>query len=236
MISGLLAVTLKKVFSYKVFVTLLALYEFDKRSKLFNAVAQFIFNNCDIIFVEGANGQRDIARLKQDDRVRQFHHWVDQDNFKPPESPRTRDKVRVLFIGRPIFEKGRHIIEDAERLLEGKGYEFRYIENAPLEELPSHYQWADILCVPSLYAEGYVRVVAEGASCGCAIITSDRGSLPEMVKDFGISIQPHPRYFVIAIQIFNKNEWIIPYHYAQRNFSSKNAEVFLKEYETIKII
>lgn len=230
LISGLIAVLLKRIFKIKVFITLLALYEFDKKGKLFNGISNFIFQNCDIIFVEGNNGARDIHRFGVEAKIRIFQHWVDQDIFKPSQY-RKNNKTRILFIGRPIHEKGRHIVEDAERLLEGKGYEFQYIDNAPLETLPAIYQMAHIVVVPSLYAEGFSRVVAEAASCGCMVLTSNKGSLPEMVKGMGKwSIEPTAEKFAEYIP------WIIcvggeQFHkYAKENFSSKNAEVFFHEY------
>lgn len=240
LISGLVAVLLKKIFKVKVFITLLALYEFEKQSTIFKAVSRFIFKNCDLVFVEGEGGRRDLNGLWKhipkdfwQCNVRLFNHWVDQDKFKPPERPRERDKIRVLFIGRPIPEKGLHIVEDAERILNDKErYAFRYITEAPLEELPAHYQWADILCVPSLYAEGYVRVVAEGASCGCAIIVSNKGSLPEMIKGWAISEEPTGELFAYQIQkVHLDTAGKQAYDYSQKNFNSKNANVFLQEYK-----
>ena len=65
------------------------------------------------------------------------------------------------------------------------GVDFVYVQNVPNKDLPSYFQMADILVVPSLYDESPNRVVAEGAACGCVIVTSDRGALAEQVKDFG---------------------------------------------------
>ncbi len=90
---------------------------------------------------------------------------------------------------------------------------------------------ADVIVIPSLYPEGYSRVVIESASCGCAVITSNKGSLPEMVKEFGQSIEPTPIKFAVAIPDKFLKDWQeMAFNYAKVNFSSKNAEVFLNEY------
>ncbi len=228
LLSGFVAVLLKKIFKKKVFITLLAIYNFDK-SFILKTVGRFILKNCDIIFVEGENGQRDLRGLGHDLKVRIFYHWCNQDLFTPEKIQ--DERLRVLFIGRPTHEKGRHIIEGAEKLLSNSKYEFKYIENISYSELPSIYKKTDIVCIPSLYAEGYSRVVIESASCGCAIITSNNGSLPEMVRDFGISIYPSIENFaswISAPRFIESGK--DAYEYARINFSPKNAEVFLNEY------
>jgi glycosyltransferase involved in cell wall biosynthesis len=253
LISGLVAVLLKKIFKVKVFITLLALYEFDKRSELFRLIARFILNNCDKIFVEGENGLKDLVPLGRpytiwhncneeyycNTKVCIFQHWCDQEIFKPPEQTRPTDKLRILFIGRPIPEKGKHIVEEVERLLNDKEhYEFTYVEKAEYKDLPKYYQMDDVVIVPSLYAEGYSRVVIEAASCGCAVITSDRGSLPEMVKAFGLTFNPPNIYMILSYlhNFKNNNKKLREFQnrsleYAKQNFNKKNSEVFLNEYE-----
>lgn len=227
LISGLIAVLLKKVFKIKAYITLLALYDFESRK--LHRFAKFVLSNCDVVFVEGINGKNNIRGLCEDSKIRIFYHWIDQQIFKPPKQ-RDKEKIRVLFVGRPIPEKGKHIVQEAEKLLDNK-YEFKYIENVTYEELPKNYQWADIVVVPSLYPEGFTRVVAEGASCGCAIITSNKGSLPEQVKDFGISINPEGKELAdclksIDINLYQKKSL----DYATKNFTSKNFEAFENEY------
>lgn len=239
LISGLVAVLLKKVFKVKVFITLLALYEFKNWTGIRLKMSKWLFNNCDVIFVEGENGKEDIRIFGTGEKIRAFNHWVNQDIFKPNITLRDtgEPKIKILFVGRPIPEKGRHIIEEVERIInQPEKYHFTYVENVPYDLLSSYYQMAHILIVPSLYSEGYVRVVAEGASCGCAVITSNRGSLPEMVKDFGIVFNGIPTSLsrVMSMNTNHISEWQEKaYRYAKENFSSKNAEVFLNEYSNV---
>lgn len=238
LLSGFVAVLLKKIFKKKVFITLLALYEFRKWYGFKYEILKFIMDHTDVLFVEGENGLRDIASTPICSplnmfrpKIIKFNHWVDQDLFKPPEA-RPIDKVRVLFVGRPIPEKGRHIIEEASKILDDTNFEFHYVENVTQQELAVYYKMAHIVVVPSLYAEGYSRVVAESASCGCALVVSNRGSLPEMCKNFAVIRNPTPKDFVNGILVCNPGN-NYPYNYAKKNFSSKNAEVFLEAYDAI---
>lgn len=231
LISGLIAGLLKWTICplTPVYITLLALYEFQKWPRWKLMFVKFTFFWCDKIFVEGENGKENIKWFNQEQKIQIFNHWVDQDRFKPAdrlEKDRQGNKIKVLFVGRPIPEKGRHIIEEAERLInQPDKYEFTYVKNVSYEELPAIYQSHDILVVPSLYAEGYVRVVAEGASCGCKVIVSNKGSLPEMVYPWGLVREPISTEFAEAITIgINQPD-------VRDKFSVKNYEVFGREYE-----
>jgi glycosyltransferase involved in cell wall biosynthesis len=50
---------------------------------------------------------------------------------------------------------------------------------------------ADIVAVPSVVKEQYGRVAPEAMACGCAVVVSDIGALPELVGDAGVTVAPH---------------------------------------------
>jgi len=62
-----------------------------------------------------------------------------------------------------------------------------YIED---EELPHLYSAADLFVFPSLY-EGFGLPALEAMACGVPVITSNSSSLPEIVGDAGIMINPY---------------------------------------------
>jgi glycosyltransferase involved in cell wall biosynthesis len=60
----------------------------------------------------------------------------------------------------------------------------------PKEDLVKFYNLADLFVYPSLY-EGFGLPPLEAMACGCAVITSNTSSLPEVVGDAGILVDPY---------------------------------------------
>lgn len=56
-------------------------------------------------------------------------------------------------------------------------------------DLPALYSGASLFIYPSLY-EGFGLPVLESFSCGCPVISSDGGSLKEVVSDAGLTVDP----------------------------------------------
>lgn len=65
------------------------------------------------------------------------------------------------------------------------------------EELPELYSNALMFIYPSLY-EGFGLPVLEAMKCGCPVITSNTSSLPEVIGDAGIKINPNDDEELIA--------------------------------------
>ena len=57
-------------------------------------------------------------------------------------------------------------------------------------DLPHYYSNASLLAYPSLY-EGFGLPVLEAMACGCPVITSNTSSLPEVVGDAAIMVDPY---------------------------------------------
>ncbi len=67
------------------------------------------------------------------------------------------------------------------------------------EDLPTIYSGASAFVFPSLY-EGFGLPVLEAMACGTPVITSNTSSLPEVVGDAGIYINPlHPKEIAVNI-------------------------------------
>jgi len=60
----------------------------------------------------------------------------------------------------------------------------------PKEDLPALYNAADLFVSPSLY-EGFGLPPLEAMACGTPVITSNTSSLPEVVGDAGIMVDPY---------------------------------------------
>lgn len=60
----------------------------------------------------------------------------------------------------------------------------------PKEDLPVLLSGADCMVYPSLH-EGFGLSVLEAMACGCPVITSNTSSLPEVIGDAGVMIDPY---------------------------------------------
>jgi glycosyltransferase involved in cell wall biosynthesis len=65
----------------------------------------------------------------------------------------------------------------------------RFIHNLPNEHLPALYNGATLLTTPSFY-EGFGLPALEAMSCGTPVVVSNRGSLPEVVGEAGLQVEP----------------------------------------------
>lgn len=65
----------------------------------------------------------------------------------------------------------------------------RYLDYVGTEEIAKFYSYADILVHPSL-VEGFGMTILEAMACGTPVISSNRGSLSEVVGDAGILFDP----------------------------------------------
>ncbi|MBS1807865.1 MAG: glycosyltransferase family 4 protein [Acidobacteria bacterium] len=70
-----------------------------------------------------------------------------------------------------------------QRMVKFTGY-------VPDEDLPALYSACEIFVYPSLY-EGFGLPPLEAMACGAAVVTSNTSSLPEVVGDAGVMVNPH---------------------------------------------
>ena len=64
-----------------------------------------------------------------------------------------------------------------------------FIGYVPEEELPKWYNASDFLVYPCLYA-GFGLPPLEAMACGTPVISSNTSSLPEVIGDAGIMVDP----------------------------------------------
>lgn len=81
--------------------------------------------------------------------------------------------------------------QEVFRLIENLGLSdsVRFVGYVPREDLPTLYSAAAVFVYPSLY-EGFGLPPLEAMACGTPVVTSNASSLPEVVGDAGIMVDP----------------------------------------------
>jgi len=84
------------------------------------------------------------------------------------------------------------LAEDPRRLAEEAGVaaQVRLLGEVPAEDLPALYAGAAVLAYPSLY-EGFGLPPLEAMACGTPVVASNGSSLPEVVGEAGVLVDPH---------------------------------------------
>jgi glycosyltransferase involved in cell wall biosynthesis len=103
-----------------------------------------------------------------------------------PKVAENHTKVTLTLVGRDTpnikgYSSAREYME-TEFKRTGCGDRVRFEDYIPLEQLPEFFHNHDIVWVPSLY-DNYPIVCLEAMACGKAVVVSDAGGLPEMVRD-----------------------------------------------------
>jgi len=82
--------------------------------------------------------------------------------------------------------------QESERMLISQGVvrDVAFVDYVSEHDLVSYYCSAVLLAYPSLY-EGFGLPPLEAMSCGCPVVTSNVSSIPEVVGDAGLMINPY---------------------------------------------
>lgn len=96
----------------------------------------------------------------------------------------TGTNIGLVIVGRKGWKP-----QAIDQSLAGAGSDVVVTGFVPREDLVGLYNLADVFVLPSLY-EGFGFPPLEAMACGCPVIVSDRGSLPEIVGDAALLIDP----------------------------------------------
>ncbi len=155
-----------------------------------------------------------------DDRISVIYNGVDHNVFKPYDI-KLFDKPYILYAGseRPrknlgrLFEAFAKLKSDFPELKlvkagdTGRLKKYRrdtlkrldslgitqdvvFVEHVSELDLVHYYSAAQLLVYPSLY-EGFGLPPLEAMACGCPVVTSNTSSLPEVVGEAGIMVDPY---------------------------------------------
>jgi len=155
-----------------------------------------------------------------DGKISVVYNGVDHNIFKPYNT-KLLDKPYILYVGseRPrknlgqLFEAFAKLKDEFSELqlvkigIAGRSPKYRrdtmkklaslgitgrvtFIGYASESDLAHYYSSALLLAYPSLY-EGFGLPPLEAMACGCPVVTSNTSSLPEVVGEAGIMVDPH---------------------------------------------
>jgi glycosyltransferase involved in cell wall biosynthesis len=184
---------------------------------LLKPVTRGIWSRARRVFAN-SDGLRGLAlRTSPDQRIDVIYNGVDVGQFKSEPSTEGTDgnRLRVLCVSRLIDRKGiGYLIEAMARIndpkmeldIVGTGVEEGSLKNRAKElsvggvrfhgfqsrnSLSEAYRRADVLVLPSL-SESLSMALLEGMGCGLAVVASNVGGIPDVVKDGenGILIKP----------------------------------------------
>jgi glycosyltransferase involved in cell wall biosynthesis len=135
-----------------------------------------------IFYLGGLDQRKNVQQL-----VRAFAHL-----YKQLEQP----DLQLLISGNPDKQKG-PFFPDPRPVAAELGISdqviYRFVED---EDKPIMYSGASLFVFPSLY-EGFGLPPLEAMSCGAPVVCSNRTSLPEVVGDAAISIDPDDTHALV---------------------------------------
>jgi glycosyltransferase involved in cell wall biosynthesis len=193
--------------------------DFGFRHRLFfRLVVRRVVSKCRKVFTVSEHSRQDIISKLQGHQERIVISPNGLDGFWEPKpkdpafSLRHRlDQGYMLFVGNPKPHKNFNRVLSAFKLLvEDDHYSGNLVSvglaprNVPSElqdrvlfvpycddrDLGLFYSGADLLAAPSLY-EGFGLPVLEAMACGCPVLISDQGALPEIAGEAGIPVNPY---------------------------------------------
>lgn len=126
-----------------------------------------------LLYVGSENPRKNLPRLLQAfARVRQ-------------EMP----EVRLIKIGSPEYTEQARLLR-AQIQAMGLEEEVRFVEHVSDQDLALFYNAADLFVFPSLY-EGFGLPPLEAMACGTPVVCSNAASLPEVVGDAAVTVDPY---------------------------------------------
>lgn len=261
---SLIAKVLKIVFKKRIVASTHAIYNLKEDSSLSKRI-HWILKSFDSILTLSKQSKQELMNIGiSENKIKVYTYWIDLGKFSPVsiESLRQKlnwdDKFAVLFVGRFIPIKGMGLLIECAKKFSNNVI-FAFIGDGPMAEslknecsknkntvfigkipndmLPEYYSAADVFAVPSLYEEGFGRVIIESIACGTPVIASNKGGIPEAVdSSVGILIEPNADNFARSIQKLIDNPEMLEKmkkncrKYALEKFSILNAKLIEDSY------
>ena len=95
--------------------------------------------------------------------------------------------VKLAVIGSPFFagQADSPFFAELRKQAEALGERIVFTGFVPNEQLPAYYRMADAACFPALWEEPAGITAIEAMACGCPVIATDSGGMPEYLEGSG---------------------------------------------------
>lgn len=253
--AALACIPLKWITGAKLVVSIHAIYDFNSHA-ISTKLIKSILNKADVVLTLSDASANELKGIGVASKVSRFKYWIDLNLFSPRKDGK-HETFSVIFVGRLIEKKGIRIFLETAKLL--PKINFYVIGSGPLEEIVGSHSEnfsniyylgglsnidtanelnkCNLLCIPSLYEEGFGRVTMEAVACGLPIIGANRGGIPEAVNEtVSILGEITIDFLYENIKCMCENEQYYEGYagqcrrYALENFSDKNAQKILDAY------
>ena len=181
--------------------------ELTVRPKLYSLnhyTQRWLFEQCDAVIAISESVQNALTQYLDPGKVHVVKHGVD-DRYRSDAD--SEDPPFVLHVSLAAPRKNPATIREVAQRLDsrfviaggGWGEEFRDVPNVenvelrgyvPEDELIDLYKRASVFYFPTLH-EGFGLPILEAMAAGCAVVTSDVYSIPEIAGDAAILCDPH---------------------------------------------
>lgn len=250
--SAFIARFLKAIFNKPAVMSTETLFNFRKGS-FFYRVSRWVLSGMDIVLAQSEESRVEIMGLGiSENRIKVFHHWINQDIFTPQDKRLARKKLNwkemftILYVGRLIPEKGVRLTIEAVRQLGGNvqlyivgddGPELSYVSDSVQkhtnihfvgkiqhDNLPPYYTAADLFIYPALYKEDMSYAILDALSCGTPVINTNLGSgIYRLPTDVCYIVKPEINDIVEKVRFLVR-------HTSKLKTMSKRAAIFAKKF------
>ncbi|MFA6250179.1 MAG: glycosyltransferase family 4 protein [Candidatus Shapirobacteria bacterium] len=263
--AALVGIIIKAIFRFPNHIlSIYSSYDSVPQSPRLKRLMLFILNHVDHILTQSKISLRQLIQLgASSSKLSIYHHWIDLRRFSPQSQKSAREITHlppgftVLFIGRLIPQKGALLLAKVAAKLPRinfvfvgggpdyfrlKQYSSRFpnikpVGNVPYHQLHHYYASADLFCLPSLYEEGWGRVILEALGCGIPVVASNLGAVPEVITP-SVSFIAKPtvaNFSRLISKLYHQPKLYINLQkncrfYALRHFSIKNLELITRYY------
>lgn len=252
--SAIIGIFLKNIFKIRKHITsIYSTYDNVPLNSFGTKIMVSVLNKTDKVLTQSFQSKQQLIKLGiKKEKLDLYRHWIDLKQFKPQKI--NKKIFSIIFIGRLIPQKGALLlakiattIPKINFLFVGDGPDYQKLKqyskkykniklygNIPYGKLQQYYNLAHVFCIPSLYKEGWGRVIMEALACGLPVIASNRGAITEVINSsVGIIIKPTFSNFKEAILKMQKDYQKYQKNcrpYALKNFSKKSVSLISKYY------